>query len=432
MSLLFKNADILVTETDGFSVIRNGFLGVKGNKIAYIGSECPNEDYDEIRDFNHKMLIPGLINTHCHIPMTLLRGRGSDRPLQSWLFDYMVPIEDKFTGDDISAGAYLGLLEMLSTGTTSFTDMYFHADRIADACLEAGIKANLCAPIQSFNPADEYDKMTRPVECMELYKQYHGAGDGRIRIDYSIHAEYTCNKTIARRHSNVCKELGLRMHIHLSETKSEHETCVSNYGQTPAQWFDELGVFENPTCAAHCVWVTDEDIMLLAEKGVSVMHNPTSNMKLGSGFAPVERMRVAGVNVALGTDGAGSNNNLNMFEEMHLASIIHNGARLDPTIMKAANVFRMATLNGAILQGRGNTGMLKEGYDADILAIDMDQPHLFPNPDPVSTLCYSAQGSDVCMNMVDGKILYENGEYLTLDKDKILYEARKTYDRLTA
>ena len=220
------------------------------------------------------------------------------------------------------------------------------------------------------------------------------------------------------------------MHIHLSETKSEHEGCIEKYGKTPAQWMNDLGVFEVPCAAAHCVWVTAEDRALLRRKGVSVIHNPTSNMKLGSGFAPVPQLLEEGVNVALGTDGAASNNNLNMLEELHLAAVIHNGHCQDAALLSAPQVLTMATANGAKLQGRGDTGTLEAGKRADIIAIDLSAPHLFPHLDTAGLVVYSAQASDVCMTMVDGQVLYENGEYLTLDKERVLYEARAAVKRL--
>ena len=254
--------------------------------------------------------------------------------------------------------------------------------------------------------------------------------EGRILIDFAIHAEYTNFPHIVEAYSADCKALGGRMHIHLSETKKEHEECIAKYGKTPAQWFNDLGTFDSPTFAAHCVWVTEEDMALMLEKGVSPVHNPTSNMKLGSGFAPIPRMLELGLNVALGTDGAASNNNLNMMEEMHLAAVLHNGFTHDPTLMKPAQVLNMATRNGARLQGRNDTGVLEVGKKADIIAIDLNRPHLCPNVDPLALMTYSAQGSDVVMTMVDGRILYENGEFLTLDADRILHDARACVARL--
>ena len=424
MSILFEHPDILITEENGFSEIKDGYLGVSGSKIDYIGKDRPEKTYDEVRNFSGKLLMPGLINTHCHAAMTMLRGLGSDLPLQEWLFEKMMPVEDRFTAPTIKTASELALLEMIATGTTSFSDMYFFCDTTVKACLEAGIKANIARPIQCFDPAETYEASVRAAEAAALFKEYNGAGEGLILIDDSIHAEYTCNETFVRLHSEAAKKRGSRMHIHLSETKKEHEECIQKYGKTPARWFADLGAFDIPAFAAHCVWVSDEDIALLAEKGVSAVHNPSSNMKLGSGFMPIDKMMKAGINVTLGTDGAASNNNLNMFEELHIASIIHKGYMLDSTVVKCTDTLRMATLNGAKLQGRPDTGALKVGNCADIIALDLDKPHLFPNSDTVGLICYSAQGSDVCMNMVNGKIIYENGEYLTMDRERVMHDAK--------
>ena len=430
MKLLLKNCDILAADGGGYRWLKSAYLGIDGSVIDYIGENRPAAPYDREKDMSGRLLAPGLINCHGHTAMTLLRGVGSDLPLQEWLFEKMMPIEDKFTARDIQVGNALALLEMISTGTTSYSDMYFHADTAVENAVAAGIKANLCRPNQCFNPEETYAQNTRAQESIQLFKDCNGMADGRILIDFSIHAEYTNFPHIVEAYSADCKALGGRMHIHLSETKKEHDECVAKYGKTPARWFNDLGTFDSPTFAAHCVWVTEEDMALMKEKGVSPVHNPTSNMKLGSGFAPIPRMLELGLNVALGTDGAASNNNLNMMEEMHLAAVLHNGFTHDPTLMKPAQVLNMATRNGARLQGRGDTGSLEVGKKADIIAIDLTRPHLFPNVDPLALMTYSAQGSDVVMTMVDGRILYENGEFLTLDADRILHAAKTCVDRL--
>ena len=430
MKLLLKNCDILAADGGGYRWLKNAYLGIDGSVIDYIGESRPAAPYDREKDMSGRLLAPGLINCHGHTAMTLLRGVGSDLPLQEWLFEKMMPIEDKFTARDIQVGNALALLEMISTGTTSYSDMYFHADTAVENAVAAGIKANLCRPNQCFNKEETYAQNTRAQESIQLFKACNGMADGRILIDFAIHAEYTNFPHIVEAYSADCKALGGRMHIHLSETKKEHDECVAKYGKTPARWFSDLGTFDSPTFAAHCVWVTEEDMALMREKGVSPVHNPTSNMKLGSGFAPIPRMLELGLNVALGTDGAASNNNLNMMEEMHLAAVLHNGFTQDPTLMKPAQVLNMATRNGARLQGRGDTGSLEVGKKADIIAIDLTRPHLFPNVDPLALMTYSAQGSDVVMTMVDGRILYENGEFLTLDADRILHAAKTCVDRL--
>lgn len=430
MKLLLRHCDILAAGETGFRALKDAYLGIDGDTIDYIGTEEPKAAYDQTKDMSGRLLLPGLINCHGHSPMVLLRGVGSDLPLQEWLFEKMMPIEDRLTAEDIRTGNALALLEMISTGTTSYSDMYFEPQTAAENAIAAGIKANLSRPVQCFDKDERYEDNFRARQSIQLFKDFHGAAEGRVRIDFAIHAEYTCFEHIVRPYSAACRELGGRMQVHLSETKKEHDECVAKYGKTPARWFCDLGTFDSPTAAAHCVWVTEEDMALMLEKGVSPIHNPTSNMKLGSGYAPVQRMLDLGLNVALGTDGAASNNNLNLMEELHLAAVLHNGYHRDPTILKPAQLLAMATRSGAKLQGREDTGELAVGKKADIIALDLTKPHMYPDLDPMALTVYSAQGSDVAMTMVDGKILYENGEFLTLDADKILYEAKAAVKRL--
>lgn len=429
MKTLFKSADILVKD-EKFNVLENAFLVVDADKISYIGKEKPKGIFDEVKDMSGKLLMPGLINCHNHCPMVLLRGVGSDLPLQQWLFDTVFPIEDRLTAEEIKAGSELALLEMISNGTVSFSDMYFEPEMTIRAVAESGMKANITRPVQSFDPNETPSQSYRMKEAIELYEKYNNTFDGRVLIDFCIHAEYTCTETIARAFIEEVNERKGNLHIHLSETKKEHDECVEKYGKTPAEWFDCLGGFDSSAFAAHCVWLTESDMDLFRRKGVSVVHNPTSNMKLASGFAPVQKMIDMGINVAIGTDGASSNNNLDMFEEMHIASIIYNGYTLDATAMKADTVLETATVNGAKVQRRVNCGELKVGNKADIIAISLDAPHMVPALDKKALLTYSAQSSDVVMNMVDGKILYENGEYKTLDKEKIYYDVNKAVDKL--
>lgn len=430
MRRLLKHADILSTVDEKYVYLKDAYLGVADDKIVYIGSEKPSEVYDQEKDMTGKMLIPGLVNTHTHAAMTLLRGIGSDLNLQDWLFNNIFPIEARLTEEDIAAGTKLAHMEMLASGTTSYTDMYIFPSVSAEIAKQTGMKCSLNRYMQCFNPEETYEENRRGPESIELFKKYNGYANGRVKVDFSIHAEYTCNPQMVERYSKDCKELGALMHIHLAETKKENDECIEKYGKTTAEWFYDLGTFENPTIAAHCVWVNDHDLDLLKEKGVTIAHNPTSNMKLGSGFAPIVKAFNQGINISLGTDGAASNNNLNMFEEMHLASVIHDGYKLDPTLMKAEDVFRMATINGARAQGRNDTGSLEVGKKADIVAIDLSKPHLHPNHDPISLLVYASQGSDVCMTMIDGEILYEDGNYFTIDQEETYREVDASVNRL--
>lgn len=429
-TLLLKNCGVLAGEgADGFAHIQNGYLGVEGDSIAYIGTQKP-EGYANEKDMHGALLCPGLINGHTHAAMTLLRGLGYGLPLDRWLHEAIFPVEAKLTAADIYAGNALAQMEMLSTGTTAYSDMYDMPLEAVRLCEESGMKINLCRPLLSLDPAERAKDSWRVRDTLSLFDQYHMAQNGRIRVDFAIHAEYTCFPEIVREYVQLGCERGARLHLHLSETKKEHEACKAKYGKTPAQWFHDLGAFALPTAAAHCVAVEEGDMRLMRECGVSAIHNPSSNMKLGSGFAPISQMLQMGLNVGLGTDGTASNDNLNMMEEMHLAALIHNGILEDPLAMAPAQVLNMATRNGAKLQGRADTGVLAVGKKADIMAISMDKPHLKPSFSPVPTLIYSAQGSDVCMTMVDGRILYENGEFKTIDAERVSHLVTEALKRL--
>lgn len=432
MKQLLEHARIVETKGGAFHTIENGYLGIDGDTICYLSAEAPADidSYESRKDLSGKLLIPGLINCHCHSPMVLLRGVGSDLCLQEWLFDNIFPVEDRLEQipDGIKVGSELALLEMLAAGVTSFTDMYMQPEKTAEAVIASGMKANICRPVQCFDPSERYEDSFRVRQSLELFDRYHMAANGRLRIDFAIHAEYTCKDHITEAYSRDCADRGARMHIHLSETKKEHEECKQKFGKTPAEYFLAMGTFESPTTAAHCVWTEPKDWEIFKQKGVSPVHNPSSNMKLGSGFAPVHEMLQEGINVTLGTDGAASNNNLDMLEELHLASIIHNGYHNDPTILPPAQVLKMATQNGAACQGRSDTGALCVGKKADIVALDLSKPHMRPAFEPLSAIAYQAQGSDVYMTMADGRILYENGIYLTMDKERIYHD----YDRILA
>lgn len=424
MSLLLKNAGILTRVNGTLRYIENGCVAVDGTVIEGVYDRVPEKEYTLVKDMKGKLLIPGLVNDHTHTAMVLMRGLGSGKSLQSWLED-MWAIEARMTAKDIRVGMELALLEMIGSGTTSFRDMYLIPSAVVDAVGASGIKATISRCITCFNPDEDYDSFENAIGSKALYDEYDGAFDGRLRIDFAVHAEYTANGNIVRRYSEDAAKRGARMHIHLSETAKEQRECIERYGKTPSEWFCSLGLFENPTSAAHCVHVTDSDIALLRENNVSVIHNPESNLKLGSGVAPVPDMIECGLNVSLGTDGAASNNNLDMFEEMHTASIIHNGVREYPTALRSRDVIDMATINGARSQGRYDTGSIEKGMKADIIALDLSSPHSIPLLDPFAQITYSMNSSDVCMTMVDGRILYENGEYYTLDRDRIYREAEE-------
>ncbi len=431
--MLLSHADILIYDDGGWSVLHDGYIGIEGETIRYVGAKRPFEQYGTEKTLSGRLLMPGLYNTHTHTPMTLLRGVGSGLPLHRWLHEAIFPVEARMKEPDISAGTRLALMEMLASGVVSFTDMYDYAHITAAEVVNAGMKANLNRPLLGFDTAEPYEKNAHAIASLAFFKEFNGWGGGKIIADFAIHAEYTSFEGIVRPYAEDCRRAGARMHLHLSETRREHEECKARHGgRTPTEWFRDLGVLENPTTAAHCVMAEPKDIEIFMEKGVTCVHNPTSNMKLGSGFMPARAMLDAGVNVALGTDGTASNNNLNLFEEMHLAALIHCGYREDPTAMQVGEVLRMATISGAIAQGRADCGKIAAGNKADIIAVDLNGPHMKPVLDLPALLVYSAQAADVCMTMVDGRILYENGEFLTIDRERAERDVQEAAGRLFA
>ena len=430
MRRLLTNCDILTSENAEYNVLKNACLGIDGATIDYIGTEMPREAYEETKDMKGALLMPGLINCHCHAPMVLLRGIGSDLPLQEWLFDKIMPIEATLVKEDIKAGTDLAMMEMLACGITSFTDMYDYPQVTADAAGKAGIKINLCMPLVCFDSSLTWNECQRVLDSINFFSEYNGTFDGRVLVDFGIHSEYLTTVNTVEHYAKACKDVGGRIQLHLSETVREHEECKTKYGKTPAEWFRDLGVFDSPTYAAHCVHCEEKDLGIFKDKGVTMIHNPSSNMKLGSGFAPINKAFEMGVNVTLGTDGAASNNNLNMFEEMHLASLIHKGFLQNATVVKPEQILSMVTTNGAKAQGREHTGELAIGKNADIIAISFEAPHMNPSIDVLPMLTYSAQGSDVRMTMVDGNILYDNGEYKTIDAEKTRFDVKTSVKRL--
>lgn len=416
--------DVTAVTMDGTDPVRrNCRVRVSGGKIVSV-SDSPPADYSGERiDGRGKVLLPGLINCHTHIPMTVLRGYADDYDLQTWLTDYIFPVEAKLDGRCVRAGALLGIAEALASGTTSFTDMYYFCDDILAAVEESGIKANVSRGTSLFSEDFSFESHPGCVEMRRLHREWDGRDAGRIRIEASIHAEYTSNPKLWSAVADYASANGLGMHVHLSETRKEHEDCVEKYGETPAAVLDRYGVWGTRAVAAHCVRVTEEDMDLLAARGVNVSHNPVSNLKLASGIAPVPALLAKGINVALGTDSVASNNSHDLFEEIKTAALIHKGASGDPRAIGALDALRLATVNGARAQGRPDEcGRIAPGMDADLILLDFDRPHLVPCHNVVSNLVYSARGSDVVLTMVRGRILYRDGEFRTIDLGKVRRE----------
>ena len=412
--MLFEHIDYL---DENFEVQKNAFIGIKDGKIAYIGTEKPQEDFGEVYNGKHGLMMSGFVNAHSHAPMTLLRGYGENLPLDRWLNEKIFPFEDKLTDSAIAASTTLACAEMIRFGTVSFSDMYFFSQTMAKSILDSGIKCNLSRGLTVFSDQD-YEQLEAYKDNVDLLKNYQNAGNGRLKIDLCIHGEYTTTPKVVETVAKHAKSENVNVHIHLSETKKEHEECKQRHGKTPTKYFADLGLFDQPTTAAHCVWVEDEDIEILKKYGVTVACNPVSNMKLASGFAPIPKMLEKGINIALGTDGCASNNNLNIMQDLYLFALLYKGVTGDPTVVTPKQALMTATLNGFKAQGRVDSGKIAVGQKADIIVLNTDVPYMYPTTDIACNLVYAAQGSDVKFTMVDGKVLYKDGEYLTIDIEK--------------
>ncbi|QJC51906.1 amidohydrolase [Paenibacillus albicereus] len=418
-----------VTMDEAQPVVR-GHMVVDGDRIAYIGEERP-QDADDIAvriDGSRRIYMPGLINTHGHAAMSLLRGYSDDEALQTWLQDYMWPMEAKFTDADVKWGTSLAVLEMLKSGTTTFVDMYDRMDQVARVVEQSGMRGVLMRGAIGLCP--EEVQREKLAEAVQFAKDWNGAADGRIMTMMSPHAPYTCPPAFIESFVQAAHDLDLPMHTHMSETQAEVEQNVREYGLRPVAHLDRLGLFSRPSFVAHAVHLTDEEIALLAERGVAVSHNPASNLKLASGVARVPELLKAGVAVSLGTDSAASNNNLDLFDEIRLAALIHKGVSGDPTVMPAHQALQLATLGGAATIRQPELGALQAGLKADFIALDADQPHFYPRTDLVSHLVYAASGRDVRDVWVDGRQVVQGGVCLLLDEEKILAEAEACYRRL--
>lgn len=410
----------LIDET--FAAREHAWVGTLDGRIAYVGDAAPDDAarFGDVYPGRDRVLMPGMYNAHSHAPMTLLRGYAESLPLQTWLTERIFPFEAKMTAEDCYWATKLACAEMLRYGTVSFSDMYYHSRECVRAVREAGMKCNmsdtLIAPQEK--PYESYPL----AEANRAYlAELQGADDGRIAIDFNVHAEYTTNPLSVRTLAEAAKEAGVRVQVHVSETKSEHEECKERHGgMTPVRYFDSLGLFDVPTTAAHCVWIEGEDFDILAERGVTVAANPVSNLKLGSGFAPVPRMLDAGINVALGTDGCASNNNLDMFQDLYVLALAYKGAACDPTLLSPAQALRIATRNGALSQGRDDCGLIREGMRADLVVLDASGPSWHPAGDAASHAVYAGHGSDVALTMVDGRVLYRDGVWTSIDVEEAI------------
>ena len=406
-------------------VVRCVDLRIIGDRISAV-SEAPlaAEARERVIDGKGKLAFPGFMNAHTHLPMVLFRGLGEDLPLERWLKECIWPLEKIIDAEDVYWASLLGLAEMIRSGTTRFADMYFHIDEIGRAVEEVGLRALLTYGII----APEMDKRGKAeLKCAErIVECWKGEGEGRIQVAVGPHSVYTCGEAVWRRAIELAQKHEVSLHTHLSETEEEVTACRKEKGASPVFVLDKYGAFAMPVLAAHGVYVDDADIRLLAERAVQVVHCPKSNAKLGNGIAPVADMYRAGVNLLLGTDGAASNNNLNMIEEMRAAALFQKAASRDATALTAIDVFEMATQSGL---GIWEAGELAPGRPADVVLMNLEAVHTLPSYEAVSTLVYAANVQDITDVIVAGRYLLRNGELETIDEQRVKEEVKKRTKR---
>ena len=425
--MLFENITIM---DENMVQQNNMFVGIEGNRIDYIDEQKPEKDYGSVYNGKGKLLMSGFYNAHGHSAMTLMRGYGENMSLQDWLNKRIFPFEANLDGEAVYWGTLLAMAESIRYGIVSTTDMYYFCDDMIRAVLDAGCKSNMGRGVVNFTDEDLY-QIDAFREMKSTFENFHGAGDGKILVDMSLHAEYTSNPKTVLQMADYTRSIGANMHVHVSETKGEHEECKKRHqGQTPVAYLNNLGLFDTPTTAAHCVWIEGDDFRILKEKGVTVASNPISNLKLASGVCNVPKLLKEGIRVAIGTDSVASNNSLNFMEEMKVFAISSKEKYEDPTAVTPEETLLAATLSGALSQGRKDSGSMKVGYKADLIVLDIDQPHMVPVYHLANNLVYSASGSDIVLTMVDGRILWQDGEYKTIDIEKTMAEAQNAAFRI--
>ncbi len=415
--------NILIKDTTIISDdIKKSSILIVDDTIQEISSSLTEKDAENVIDGTNKITMPGLINTHSHVAMTLLRGVGDDQSLQTWLNDYIWPKEAKLNDELVYLGSKLAMAEMIKTGTTTFNDMYFYMEETAKAVDESGMRAVL-----GYGMIDLFDeeKMKSELKVSEqLIKNCHMTCEDRVTVAVAPHAPYTCSEELLIKSKELADKHDLKYHIHVSETKQEVNDISKDKGKTPFEYLNDIGVLSSDTIAAHGVWTTQDEMKILKEKEVSVAHNPSSNMKLASGIAPVNEYLKNDINVSIGTDGVSSNNNLDMFSEMKLTAFLQKVNLLDPRVLPTQDTFNMATKNGANALGL-NTGIIEVGKLADIILVDTLVPHMTPVRNALSNIIYSSLGTDVDTVICNGKILLENKELLTINEQEIIQEVNE-------
>ena len=426
MGIILKNILAIVPE-GGKDVVKETSIYIEKDRIAAIGEEPEGFMVDKVIDGKDKLAIPGLVNCHTHSYMAFMRNVADDLSFMDWLFGTIDPIEQQMTDEDTYWGACLAILEMMKSGTTCFNDMQMNIHQTTRAVKESGMRGVICRGLVG-SGNDEAGQ----IRLAQAYEERDAARDcDRLTFMLGPHAPYTCDDGFMRIVSEEAKKNNMGIHVHLSESVSEIEQIKEKYGCSPIEMADKNGLFDVPAIAAHCVQITESDMDILKAKNVSVVTNPASNMKLGNGFAPVPAMLEKGINVCLGTDGAASNNSLNMFHELSLLTLIHKGVGKTPQCVSAREGFRIATINGAKALGLDKEiGSLEVGKKADIAILNLNTPSLTPRNNLIAGLSYSANGSEVETVIIDGKVTMENRKVLTLDEELVYKKVNEIIVRM--
>ncbi|MEE1335495.1 amidohydrolase family protein [Methanobrevibacter sp.] len=426
-TILIKNA--LILNPSNFENKKQSLL-IKDDLIAEISDEINDSDVDKIIDAEGKILLPGLINTHTHLSMTLFRGLADDLSLDSWLNDHIWPMEANLNGDYCYIGALLGAVELIKSGTTTFSDMYFYMEDVARAVDDAGIRAVLSYGMIDFGDAERREAEIK--ENMALFEACNGMADGRIKVFFGPHSPYTASEELLIKVRELADEHNIGIHIHVSETQKEINDSLDEKGLRPFEYLEKIGFLGPDVVAAHCVWLSDEEIEIIKKHDVKVSHNPCSNMKLASGIAPVSKLIENDICVSIGTDGASSNNNLDLIEELKTASLLQKVSTLDPKVLTSDEAIEMATIKGAETLGLSDEiGSIEVGKKADIILIDTNSANMVPDSSSLSSnVIYSANGSNVDTTICNGKILMENKKLTILDEDEIYARAKQAIKEL--
>lgn len=411
--------------SDGGKPLQDGMVKIIDNKIAVVGpwrEPVKETGPYEMIDARDRLVMPGMINTHTHAAMVLLRGVADDLPLMTWLKERIWPLEEKLTPEHIYWGTRLAVNEMLLSGTTTFADMYFFLEEEARAVEETGIRAVLSRGLIGLD--DQAEKNLE--EAVVQAREWRGRAGNRITVMLGPHAPYTCPPAFLKEVVAAAKQYQLGIHIHLAETADELVEIGKEYGKRPVAYLADQGLFTRPVLAAHAVWLDDGEISYLARQKIGVAHNPSSNMKLASGIAPVPKLLEAKIPVGLGTDGAAGNNRLDLFTETRTAALLHKVNTKDPTVIPAETALKMATIYGARALGLGDvTGSLEPGKSADLIMIDLNKSHLVPHHNPVSLVVYAARGGDVSEVMVNGEWLVREGRIVRWEEKEVMNEASR-------